>query len=265
MATSDAPLDVARVALVVNDLAGVARFYEEALGLERLSADGAEVRLGAGGRALLDLRGDAAAPRATRAEAGLFHTAFLMPSRGALGAWVRHAAGARLRLQGASDHLVSEALYLSDPEGNGIEVYADRPCEAWPMDGAMVRMATEPLDLPGLAEAADASWVGAPEGTVLGHVHLKVGDEAEAERFYGRALGLQVMARYPGASFLASGGYHHHLGVNAWSSRGAGPRRREAAGLAEVVLGADPGLPAAGTVLADPWSTRIVVEARPAA
>jgi catechol 2,3-dioxygenase len=259
--TSAAPLEVARVALVVNDLAAVARFYEGALGLERLGSDGGTVRLGAGGRALLELRGDPAAPRAGRREAGLFHTAFLLPSRGALGAWLRHAADLGLPLQGASDHIVSEALYLSDPEGNGIEVYADRPRERWTAPDGTVRMSTDPLDAEGLLAAAAAPWAGAPEGTVVGHVHLQVGDVAEAERFYAGALGLEVMARYPGAAFLATGGYHHHLGVNAWTSRGAGPRRPEATGLAEVVLAAEPGAAAPGA-LADPWGTRVVVEAK---
>ncbi len=263
MPTSSAPLDVARVALVVNDLPLVARFYEEALGLERLRAGGEEVRLGAGGRVLLELRGDRAAPRASRREAGLFHTAFLLPSRAALGRWLRHAAEAGLRLQGASDHVVSEALYLSDPEGNGIEIYADRPRERWLDAAGAIRLATEPLDRESLAAAADGPWAGAPEGTVVGHVHLQVGDVAEAERFYTGALGLEVMARYPGAAFLATGGYHHHLGANAWNSRGAGPRRPVATGLAELVLAAGPGAAAPG-VLADPWGTRIVVEPKAA-
>ncbi len=261
MPTSSAPLDVARVALVVNDLGSVASFYQSALGLDRLGAEGEEVRLGVGGRVLLELRGDLAAPRATRREAGLFHTAFLLPSRAALGRWLRHAAGAGLPIQGASDHIVSEALYLSDPEGNGIEVYADRPREQWVDAAGAIRLATEPLDAENLAAAADGPWAGAPEGTVVGHVHLQVGDVAEAERFYVGALGLEVMARYPGAAFLATGGYHHHLGANVWNSRGAGPRRPEATGLAELVLVADPGAAAPG-VLADPWGTRIVVEAR---
>jgi catechol 2,3-dioxygenase len=138
----------------------VSRFYEEALGLRRLEADGGAVRLGAGGRILLELRGDRAAPRAASREAGLFHTAFLLPSRAALGAWLRHAAKVGLPLQGASDHIVSEALYLSDPEGNGIEVYADRPRERWVDAAGAIRMATEPLDTEGLAAAPRALGPG---------------------------------------------------------------------------------------------------------
>lgn len=259
--TSAAPLEVARVALLVNDLAGVARFYEDALGLDRLGGGGEEIRLGAGGQVLLELRGDHRAPRATRREAGLFHAAVLLPSRAALGRWLRHAGDAGLPLQGASDHLVSEAVYLSDPEGNGIEVYADRPRERWVDAAGAIRMATDPLDADGLLAAADGPWTGAPDGTVMGHVHLQVGDVAEAERFYAGALGLEVVARYPGAAFLATGGYHHHLGANVWNSRGAGLRRPEATGLAELVLKADPGAAAPGA-LTDPWGTRIVVEAK---
>jgi catechol 2,3-dioxygenase len=257
MHSATAPVEIGRVSLVVNDLPRVADFYARVLGLAQLSADGAEATLGAGDRALVHLRADAAAPRPSAREAGLFHTAFLLPSRAALAEWLVHAAGAGVRLQGASDHLVSEAIYLADPEGNGIEVYADRPRAQWQDAAGEVRMATERLDLDALAGAAGAAWRGAPEGTVIGHVHLQVGALPEAEAFLAGRLGLAVRARYPGAVFTASGGYHHHLAANLCNSRGAGPRPQGAAGLAGVDLLADAGLPglAPGDVLHDPWGT----------
>lgn len=271
MSTATAPLEIGHVALTVNDLSAVEAFYRDALGLSRLGGEGGVARLGAGGRAFLELREDRQAPRADPREAGLFHMAFLLPSRAALARWIVHAAERRLPLQGASDHLVSEAIYLADPEGNGIEVYVDRPREAWlrTRDGA-IRMATERLDLQALAREADGPWTGAPEGTVVGHVHLQVGDVAEAERFYAGTLGFDVVAHYPGASFLGSGGYHHHLGANVWNSRGAGRRRQPATGLAEVGILADPAeldaiLARGGgaTELSDPWGTRFAVAPKP--
>lgn len=263
MSTASAPVEVGCVALTVNDVETVARFYETALGLQRLSSDGSAVLLGAGERVLLELRGDKAARRASPREAGLFHTAFLLPSRAALGAWLRHAAETRVPVQGASDHLVSEAIYLADPEGNGIEVYADRPRPAWRNADGSLKMATEPLDLPDLAGAARAPWAGAPEGTVVGHVHLQVGKVDAAEDFWSGLIGMEVMANYPGAAFLSSGGYHHHIGANIWNSRNAGPRDLPATGLAELELLATPEeyaaiMARAGSAApADPWGTTI--------
>lgn len=268
MSTATAPLEIGRVALTVNDLGATEDFYRQALGLERLGGDGATALLGAGGRAFLELRGDRAARRRSSREAGLFHTAFLLPSRAALGRWLRHAAEARVPVQGASDHLVSEAIYLADPEGNGIEVYADKPREAWPMEGGRIRMATEPLDVQGVMAEADGPWTGVPEGTVVGHVHLQVGDLAEAEGFYHGVLGFDVVTHYPGASFMGSGGYHHHLGANVWNSRGAG-RRTPSTGLAEVEILADGDAHDAllartgGARLDDPWGTAVTLARKP--
>ncbi|CAM3230795.1 catechol 2,3-dioxygenase [Paracoccus aminovorans] len=263
MATSDAPLQVSQVALIVNDLDRVGDFYRSVIGLERLSGSGEDLVLGAGDLPLLELRRDAAARRRPH-EAGLFHTAFLLPDRRDLGAWLRHAAGRQLRLDGASDHLVSEALYLRDPEGNGIELYADRPRAAWQTDGRQVRMDTLPLDLQTLAAAADRPWTGAPQGSVVGHVHLQVGDIAEAEAFYMGRLGMDRSAQVFGASFFATGGYHHHLAGNIWQSRGAGRRSPDSTGLAEVVLAADAAAMAAlpGQALTDPWGTRFRIAAK---
>jgi catechol 2,3-dioxygenase len=261
MATSDAPIQIGRVALTVNDLGRVGDFYRSVIGLERISGSGEELVLGAGGKPLLELRSDKAA-RPRPQEAGLFHTAFLLPDRQALGRWLRFVADQGIRLDGASDHLVSEAIYLRDPEGNGIEVYADRPRSAWQRDGAEVRMDTIALDLPGLMAAAEGDWTGAPGESVVGHVHLQVGDVAAAEDFCMNRLGMERMAHRFGASFFATGGYHHHLAGNVWNSRGAGPRSADSAGLAEVVLAADPDrLQALGaTEFRDPWGTTFRVE-----
>ena len=266
MSTASAPLEIGRVALTVNDLPRIREFYRAVLGLEVLGGDGGVSLLGAGDRAILELREDRSARRRSPRDAGLFHTAFLLPSRAALGRWLHHAAESRLPIQGASDHLVSEAIYLADPEGNGIEVYADKPRESWPTEGGQIQMATEPLDVNGVAASADGPWNGAPEGTVVGHVHLQVGNVAEAEEFYHGTLGFDVVTHYPGAAFLGSGGYHHHLGANVWNSRGAGRRSFPSTGLADMEILAD----AAGMDallartggqrhLSDPWGTLVTL------
>ena len=266
MSTASAPLEIGRVALTVNDLPVVRDFYRTALGFEVLGEDGGVTLLGAGDRAILELREDRSARRRSAREAGLFHTAFLLPSRAALGRWLRHAAGSKLPIQGASDHLVSEAVYLADPEGNGIEVYADKPRTAWPIEGGQIQMATEPMDVNGVAASADGPWTGAPEGTVVGHVHLQVGNVAEAEQFYHGTLGFDIVTHYPGASFLGSGGYHHHLGANIWNSRGAGRRALPSTGLADVEILADASqmdalLARTGGQrhLSDPWGTSVTL------
>ncbi|MCA8882098.1 MAG: VOC family protein [Rhodobacteraceae bacterium] len=260
MATSSAPLEIGRVVLTVHDLASVGVFYESVLGLSRLVSEPDRAVYGSGGRALIELRADPAARRSTRREAGLFHTAFLLPSRADLGAWLRHVADRQTPLQGASDHLVSEAIYLADPEGNGIEVYRDRPRRDWPRQGDQIAMATERLDLADLANAAQCAWTGAPDGTVVGHVHLQVGSLAPAETFYAGTLGFPVTSRYPGANFYASGGYHHHLATNIWNSRNARQRDFPATGLQAVeILGEKARLDAirarAGADPVDPWGT----------
>lgn len=265
MHSATAPIEIGTVTLTVRDLAAMTDFYSRALGLVPLATDSVEAVLGAGGRPLLRLAGDPAARPSSPREAGLFHTAFLLPDRAALARWLIHAAGRRLPLQGASDHGVSEAIYLADPEGNGIEVYVDRPRDVWTGPDGTIRMSTDPLDLDDLAAVADGPWTGAPEGTVVGHVHLQVGDLAQAEAFYGGILGLPVTARYPGAAFHGAGGYHHHIATNVWNSRGAGPRS-PGTGLAALELRADPTTRAAliaraggRDALADPWGTRIFV------
>ena len=257
MATSDAPVSIGRVALIVRDLDAAARFHESALGLDLVARDGPVAVLGQGDRPLVELREDRAA-RPAPGEAGLFHTAFLLPDRASLARWLVHAFGRGLRLDGAADHLVSEAIYLSDPEGNGIEIYRDRPRGEWPRRDGALQMATLPLDLQELAGVADGPWTGVPEDTVIGHVHLQVGDVAENDDFVTGRLGLARTAGLPSAGFYGSGGYHHHLGGNVWNSKGAGRRTPGAAGLANVELLADPGALPAGT-LEDPWGTRFTI------
>jgi len=236
-------LSLGPIRLTVGDAVGVAAFYERAIGLRRLpeAADGV-VRLSAGdGPALVELLEDAAAPVRARRSCGLFHLALLVPDRAALAQALRRVAGAGWRLDGASDHLVSEALYLSDPEGNGIELYRDRPREEWRREpNGELAMATLPLDLEDLLAAApddDRADDGMPAGTTLGHVHLQVGDLAAAEKFYADALGFDVTVRsYPGALFVAAGGYHHHLGLNTWASAGGPPADPAARGLRDFAI-----------------------------
>lgn len=212
--------------LQVSDLERSIDFYERVLGLRVLARSGTQASLGAQmvTEPLLVLHGGAARP-AGRGRLGLFHVAYLLPDRAALGRFVRHLAGLGVRA-GAGDHLVSEAFYLDDPDGLGIEVYADRPRATWQRrDGELV-MGTEAVDVPGLvATAGPTSWTGMPSGTVVGHVHLHVGALEAASAFYHDALGFDRMVwSYPGALFLGAGGYHHHLGTNIW----AGPTARPA-------------------------------------
>jgi catechol 2,3-dioxygenase len=200
------------------------------------SAAGGEASVAAS--PLVELRErEGARPAPSRRRTGLFHFALLLPERAALGRFLAHAGDLGLPL-GAGDHLVSESLYLQDPDGLGIEVYADRPQSRWRRVGRELRMATDPLDLPGLVEAAGGEpWRGLPAATVVGHVHLHVGDLDLAAGFYSGALGLdRTVWSYPGALFLAAGGYHHHLGTNVWSGREAPPPAAEEAQLLDWTI-----------------------------
>jgi catechol 2,3-dioxygenase len=247
---------IGKVTLTVNNLPLVSDYYQRVVGLHLISQDAATAQLGAGGQTLLELRTDPAARHASPGEAGLFHTAFLLPSRAALGAWLHHAITAETRLQGASDHLVSEAIYLGDPEGNGIEIYRDRPRTEWTYNNGLVEMATEPLDAEGLLAAGDKNWEAVPEGTTVGHVHLQVGAIAPAEAFYSSLLGFPVTCRFPGATFYGAGGYHHHIATNIWNSRNAPARTTPATGLANIEIIA-PNKPA--QTLTDPWGIEITI------
>jgi catechol 2,3-dioxygenase len=230
------------VRLQVRDLERSTRFYEDVLGMERLESGASRAALGARDDAprsplvmLEPLAGAKPAPAVGRS--GLFHFAILLPDRAALGRFLAHAHALGLRL-GASDHLVSESLYLADPDGLGIEVYADRPRSTWRRVGGELMMATDPLDLADLVAAGGgAGWTGMPPGTVIGHLHLRVGDLSEANRFYSAGLGLdrQVWS-YPGALFFAAGGYHHHLGTNTWAGADVIPPAEDEARLLEWCL-----------------------------
>jgi len=227
---------IGNVRLRVADIDDLAAFYERVIGLRAVERDGELVRLGPeGGEPLIELVPAPGAPRAPSFSTGLFHLAVLVPERVELARSLQRVAGAGWRLTGASDHLVSEALYLQDPEGNGIEIYRDRPRGQWNRDNGELRMATLPLDLQGVLgelDSGDEGPNGMPAATTIGHVHLQVADIPAAERFYNGALGLDVMVRsYPGALFLGAGGYHHHLGLNTWQSAGAPPPPEGALGL----------------------------------
>ena len=212
------------VRLTVADLDGLRDFYRDAIGLAELETADDVIRLGADSDPVIELVGHPDAPPRPRGTSGLFHLAILVPTRSDLARALQRVAEAGWRLSGASDHLVSEALYLSDPEGNGIELYRDRPREEWPVRDGVLAMDTLPLDLDGvLGELRrEDAGKGMPAGTRIGHVHLNVGDLAAAEAFYSGALGFDVTVRgYPGALFVSAGGYHHHLGLNTWAGEGA--------------------------------------------
>lgn len=273
---------VGTVTLQVSDLARSVAFYQDVLGFQvaentqgsaRLSAHDDERTL----LALVERRG--ARPVPTGGRLGLYHFAILLPNRASLGGFLAHVQ-ARGVQPGSADHLVSEALYLNDPDGLGIEVYADRPRDMWRSTARQLAMDSLPLDAPGLLAAAGARpWTGMPLGTTIGHVHLHVGDINQADAFYHVALGFdRVVWSYPGALFLSAGGYHHHLGINTWA-RGAQPAGAEDAKLLdwEIVVPdvADIAAVAAslegaghvveraerGVAVADPWGTQVSVVA----
>jgi catechol 2,3-dioxygenase len=221
--------------LAVADIGRALSFYEGVLGMQvERCADGS-VRLGAGAAPLLILEEQPGARPKPQRATGLYHVALLLPSRLELARVIRRFAETRYPLSGASDHLVSEALYLDDPDGNGLEIYADRPRSTWTFARGEVRMAVDPLDLDGILgelRADPAPWAGMPAGSTVGHVHLHVKDLPSAEAFYCGVLGFEVMARYgSGALFVAAGGYHHHLGLNTWAGVGAPPPPAGSAGL----------------------------------
>ncbi|MDV6373842.1 VOC family protein [Deinococcus arenicola] len=234
---------VGTVTLLTADLPRLRSFYTNLLGLRALSESFGEVTLEAQGTPLLRLKATDLTPPAV-SRPGLYHTAFLLPTRADLGRWLAHAAQSGLRI-GSGDHLVSEAFYFSDPDGNGIEIYADRPRNTWTYDGDQVRMDTLAVDSGAVLQSAGLdpqdlqnapAYTRAPAGTVLGHVHLKVGDAQEAARFYRDTLGLTVMADMGSATFLSWGGYHHHVGLNEWHTRGQTAPQAPTLGLAEVTF-----------------------------
>jgi catechol 2,3-dioxygenase len=217
---------VGAVHLTVAHLERSLEYYVRAVGLDVLGRDGSRASLGVGGRELLVLVEEPAARPAT-GHTGLYHFALVVPRRVDLARWLAHAARDRVPLAGLSDHFVSEALYLSDPDEHGIEIYWDRPREVWEGQVA-ARLTTERLDVDNLlgelADPRSEPFDGLAAGTVMGHVHLKVAGIAETLAFYRDVLGFALMAQLgPYAAFLSAGGYHHHVGANTWESSGASP------------------------------------------
>ena len=287
---------IGTVRLTVRELDQSARFYEQLLGLVPDEQPDGSVRFGAvpGGPALLELRGSATAPPRDARLTGLYHFAILVPTRRDLAVSLVRLAQARYPLSGASDHLVSEALYLDDPEGNGIEIYRDRDRSEWRRDqSGQLQMSTLPLDLRGLVGELDAAPPDptvdrtVPAETRIGHIHLQVSELREIEAFYSDLVGFDVVVRsYPGALFVSAGGYHHHVGLNTWHSRGAArpPRgavgldsydilfdtregldealeRVHGAGLETEPAGRMDGSPSSGTLVRDPSGNAVVLTA----
>lgn len=220
--------------LAVADLPRALDFYTRVLGLRALTQHADQATLGAGDTPLLHLRAQPGAHRQPPRTTGLYHVAILLPTRADLGRVLLNLARTQYPVSGFADHLVSEAIYLNDPDGNGLELYRDRPRASWQWDGGHIRMASDPLDIEGImAEGGDpdAPFIGMPAGTTLGHLHLRVADIAQAEAFYSSVLGFDVVARWPGALFVSAGGYHHHLGLNTWQSQGAPRPPADAVGL----------------------------------
>jgi catechol 2,3-dioxygenase len=206
-------------------------FYQRAIGLKIIKRDGESVCLGAGDDILLALTEIPDAKRHPR-HSGLYHFAILTPSREALGRSLRNLIDTGTEIQGGADHLVSEALYLADPDGNGIEIYRDRPRSTWQYEDGHVKMATDPLDYQGILKGANGDWHGLESGTKLGHMHLHVADLDQAIEFYEHLLGFDFLMNYLGsAAFLSVGGYHHHIGINTWNGVGAPPNPPDAIGL----------------------------------
>jgi catechol 2,3-dioxygenase len=272
------PMRIGTVTMRVRQLDPVTDFYRDVLGLSVMERSTTGALLGAGGVKLLALEAHPQAADEARNAAGLYHTAFLMPTRKDLARWLVHVAMQRVPLSGFADHRVSESVYLDDPEGNGIEVYADRDPSLWQWSGDTVTMATDELninDLLTLTNSRVSDYAHAPEGLRIGHVHLRVGDLEQAESFYHGTVGLDPTRRRNGAAFLSSGHYHHHLGMNVWQSAGAGRRDETTTGLAwfslevekEDLLAAQEqrlrqaGAPVAavanGFETVDPWGTRL--------
>lgn len=224
------------VVLKVTDLDKLTRFYTETIGFRILERGENRVVLTADGqKPLLILeQPEHILPKEAR-RTGLYHFAILLPTRADLGKAIKHFSRNEVRL-GASDHLVSEALYLSDPDGNGIEIYRDREPEAWTWQDGFVGMSTDPIDAPGIVMASgNEEWDGLPAGTVMGHVHLHVANLAESQAYY-EALGFEVVTPYPQALFMSTGKYHHHIGMNTWNGAGAPRPSKESAGLEAFTL-----------------------------
>jgi len=224
------------VTIRVADLERSTRFYEKVIGLSSTPQAAGSAALGVEkGPPLIHLK-ETPGARHVPGRSGLYHFAVLLPTRADLGDALRRLIDSNIRV-GRSDHLVSEALYLADPDGNGIEIYRDRPRTEWTWRDGMVEMAVDPLDLESLlGDAAPGGYGAAHPGTTIGHVHLQVSDVRQAVQFYHNVIGFDLTASFQGAAFLSAGGYHHHLGLNSWSSRGAPPAPPDAAGLESFTI-----------------------------
>lgn len=225
---------IGAVYLTVSDFGRSLPYYQHNIGLKLHRQEGDMAYLGAGGRDLLALR---ELPSAThpRRTTGLYHFAILVPSRLELALTLKHLVDTETRIGGASDHLVSEALYLSDPDGNGIEIYRDRPRHEWPLVNGQIEMDTKAFDVDsvlGELHGRDHTWAGLHADTTIGHIHLHVSHLPEAEAFYTQVLGFDLIMHYgPSAAFVSAGGYHHHIGLNTWAGVGAPPPPPGAVGL----------------------------------
>ncbi len=225
------------VSLAVADLDRSITYYTHRLGFSVLEQREGNATLGVTGTPLLFLTEETGAqpfPHDRYGYTGLYHFAILVPGRADLGRWLRHWLTQGFRFPGQGDHLVSEAFYITDPDGNGIEVYRDRPRAEWPYVNGQLQMAADAIDIQGVLAAAEQEgkpWTGMAAGTRLGHIHLQVGNIPQAETFYHKVLGFDITARMPSALFVSAGGYHHHIGMNTWHSSGAGPAPAGTAGL----------------------------------
>ncbi len=235
----DANTTLDYVHLTVSDFKRALPFYQAVLGLQLNRQQNGTAYLGAGGEDIVALTENPGAKRARRAT-GLYHFAILVPSRFALAQSLKRIVEQQVPVQGFADHLVSEAIYLPDPDGNGIEIYRDRPREEWYDAQNNFLIGTEPLDINNLLaelEGQDQPWQGLEPATKLGHMHLHVANIAAAEKFYLDVLGFDLMARYgPSASFTSAGGYHHHIAFNTWAGIGAPPPPPDSIGLREYVV-----------------------------
>jgi catechol 2,3-dioxygenase len=225
------PPHIGRVALAVADIERSIDFYTDVIGLTLLAREGDDAQMGAGTEPLLLLHGQAGLSRVRRAT-GLYHFALLLPSRADLGDALQHYVEVNAPISGFADHAVSEAIYLTDPDGHGIEVYRDRPREEWAFANGQLRMTTDPIDFDGVLKSRSGAWQGLPPGTMMGHIHLQVAQIEATERFYIDHIGFDLIIRYgPSATFLAANGYHHHLGANVWAGAGLPPAPEDAARL----------------------------------
>jgi catechol 2,3-dioxygenase len=228
----DAIASLGSVSLRVRDLHAASAFYTDVLGLEIIHAEGELETLGIADVPIIHLHGASDADPRSPQTTGLYHFAILLPSRRDLAAFYKHLVSSKAKLHGFADHLVSEALYFEDLEGNGIEVYADRPRDQWQYDGSQIRMATLPLDVERLMAESMQPWSGIPEGTSLGHVHLHVSHLDQAIQFYQDTIGFDMVGAFGDqAAFLSVGGYHHHIGINTWIGEGAPGPTKGTAGL----------------------------------